>query len=403
MAEFVIKMVDERGHVLEQTENGFSETEVRDRFVQQGYLVYSVKPRGFVSGGKVSLPFGRRVKLDQFVIFNQQFLTLIRAGLPIVQALDLLSRRQRNEYFRSILLNVRDRVKGGELLSEAFEAQGVFPKIYSTTILAGERSGNLEEVLSRYLSFQRLALSFRKKLLSSLIYPAVLVVGVIALVTVLITFVVPQFAALYAELHAPLPWLTTIILWIGTGVRTWLPAIVAILAVIIVVFWRWSRSDAGAHQMDRAKIAMPVYGPIWLKYQVALFARMLSTLLSGGLPPVPALETAAESMQSRLMRRGISTATQAVREGRPLYRSLEDTTVFPEMAVEMIEVGESTGALPAMLTSVADFYEEDVQNAMAAAMSLVEPAILIFMGLVVGTVLISLYLPIFSIGAQMSG
>ncbi len=403
MAEFVIKMADERGHVLEQTENGFSETEVRDRFVQQGYLVYSVKPRGFVSGGKVSLPFGRRVKLDQFVIFNQQFLTLIRAGLPIVQALDLLSRRQRNEYFRSILLNVRDRVKGGELLSEAFEAQGVFPKIYSTTILAGERSGNLEEVLSRYLSFQRLALSFRKKLLSSLIYPAVLVVGVIALVTVLITFVVPQFAALYAELHAPLPWLTTIILWIGTGVRTWLPAIVAILAVIIVVFWRWSRSDAGAHQMDRAKIAMPVYGPIWLKYQVALFARMLSTLLSGGLPPVPALETAAESMQSRLMRRGISTATQAVREGRPLYRSLEDTTVFPEMAVEMIEVGESTGALPAMLTSVADFYEEDVQNAMAAAMSLVEPAILIFMGLVVGTVLISLYLPIFSIGAQMSG
>jgi len=399
MAEFVVRMADERGHVLEQTENGFSESEVRDRFAQQGYLVYWVKPRGLIAGGRIARPFGRKIKLDHFVVFNQQFVTLIHAGLPIVQALDLLARRQRNKYFQSVLENVRDRVKGGELLSQAFEAQGVFPKIYSTTILAGEKSGNLEEVLTRYLNFQRLGLSFRKKLLASLIYPAVLVIGVITLVTVLITFVVPQFAALYADLNAPLPAFTSAILWIGTGVRTWLPLIVVAVVALALLFWRWAKTETGARQLDRLKLAMPVAGAIWLKYQVALFARMLSTLLSGGLPPVPALETSADSMQSRLMRSGITTATQGVREGRPLYRSLEDTQVFPELSVEMIEVGESTGALPTMLNSVAEFYEEDVQNALSAAMSLIEPAILIFMGLVVGGVLISLYLPVFSIGA----
>jgi type IV pilus assembly protein PilC len=401
MAEFVIKMADERGHTLEQTENGFSEAEVRDRFENQGYLVYSVRPRGLLAGGKVASPFGRRIKLEQFVIFNQQFVTLIRAGLPIVQALDLLARRQRNEHFKSVLTNVRDRVKGGELLSDAFEAQGVFPKIYSTTILAGEKSGHLEEVLTRFLAFQRMGLSFRKKLLSSLIYPAVLVVGVLVLLTVLITFVVPNFAMLYKEIGVPLPAFTSMILWLGTGVRNWLPVIVPAIAGIVAMFWRWSKSDSGAHRLDRIKLGMPALGDIWIKYQIALFSRMLSTLLSGGLPLVPALDTAGASMQSRLMRDGILNSTQAVREGQPLSRSLQDTKVFTDLSVEMVEVGESTGALPTMLASVAEFYEEDVQTALAAVMSLIEPMILIVMGVIVGGILIALYLPIFSIGAQM--
>jgi type IV pilus assembly protein PilC len=401
MAEFVIKMADERGHTLEQTENGFSEAEVRDRFENQGYLVYSVKPRGLMAGGKVASPFRRRIKLEQFVIFNQQFVTLIRAGLPIVQALDLLARRQRNPYFKSVLTNVRDRAKGGELLSDAFEAQGVFPKIYSTTILAGEKSGHLEEVLTRFLSFQRMGLSFRKKLISSLIYPAVLVVGVLILLTVLITFVVPNFAMLYKEIGVPLPAFTSMILWLGTGVRTWLPLIVLVIAATGVLFWRWSRTDKGAHRLDRIKLAVPALGSIWIKYQIALFSRMLSTLLSGGLPLVPALDTAGASMQSRLMRDGILSSTQAVREGQPLSSSLQETKVFTELSVEMVEVGESTGALPTMLASVAEFYEEDVQTALAAVMSLIEPLILIVMGIIVGGILIALYLPIFSIGAQI--
>ncbi len=399
MADFLIKLADDRGNIFERTEAGYSESEVRDRFAQQGFLVYWVKPRGLITGGKFQVPGRRRVKLDQFVIFNQQFVTLIRAGLPIVQALDLLSRRQRNAFFRGLLENVRDRVRGGELLSDAFAAQGVFPRIYSTTILAGEKSGNLEETLTRFVNFQRLALSFRKKLLSSLIYPAVLVVAVFVLLGILVQFVIPQFASLYKEMNRPLPEMTQFTLAVLLTVRSYLPLIILAVAVAAVGLWRWSQTDSGGERIDRFKMGLVLFGNIWLRYQVAVFSRMLSTLLSGGLSLVPALETASQSMQSRLMARAIDSSRQKVREGQPLSRSLEETKVFPELSVEMIEVGESTGALPAMLTSVAEFYEEDVQNALTAAMSLVEPAILIFMGLVVGFILVSLYMPVFNIGA----
>jgi type IV pilus assembly protein PilC len=403
MADFVIKMADERGNVLEQTESGYSAGEVRDRYAGLGYLVYWVKPVGIFTGGKFRVPRRRKVNLEQFIIFNQQFMTLIRAGLPIVQALELLARRQRNPFFRTMLENVRDRVKGGELLSDAFEAQGVFPKIYSTTILAGEKSGNLEEVVGRYVGFQRLTLTFRKKLLSSLIYPAVLVVGVIILLVMLVTYVIPQFANLYHELDAPLPPLTQFTIAFATNIKTALPILVAVVALIGYGLWRWAKTPAGAEKFDRFKIDLPVFGNIWLRYQVAMFSRMMATLLQGGLPLVPALETASQSMQSRLMARGIQQSTQSVREGRPLSSSLEETKIFPELSVEMVEVGESTGALPVMLTSVAEFYEEDLQNALSAAMSLIEPLILIVMGLVVGFILISLYMPIFSVGANGIG
>jgi type IV pilus assembly protein PilC len=398
MAEYVVRMADERGHMLEQLENGGSEGEVRDRFAQQGFLVYSVKPKGAFAA-ELRLPQRRKIKQDQFLIFNQQFVTLIHAGLPIIQSIELLMKRQRNPFFRSVLQNVRERVKGGELLSEAFAAQHVFPKVYTTTLLAGEKSGNLEEVMGRYIAFQRLAVSFRKKLTASLVYPALLVGMLIVMMTFLITFVVPQFANLYRQLGADLPPLTTVMLAIGVNAKQYAPYVLLALVVAGFFLWRWMKSDAGATRTDRIKLGTPIVGPIWLKYQVAVFSRMLSTLLSGGLPLVPALETASESMQSRLISHGLDMATREVREGQALARGLEKSKIFPEMSVEMIEVGESTGALPAMLNSVAEFYEEDVQTALATAMALIEPVILIVMGVVVAFVLISLYLPIFSLGA----
>ncbi len=401
MAEFVIKMADERGHVLQQMENGTSANDVRDRFSQQGYLVYWVKPRGVLAGGEIRLPQRKRVRTDDFVVFNQQFVTLIRAGLPILTALDLLIRRQRQPYFRSLLENVRDRVRGGELLSDAFAAQGVFPRIYTTTLLAGEKSGNLEEVLNRYINFQRMAISFRKKLLASLIYPALLAVLVVVMLTFLLTYVIPQFATLYAAIGRPeaIPPITQIMLDLGLGFQHYFVFVIIGVAIVIVGLWQWRRSESGALALEEARMRLPVLGGVWLKYQVAVFARMLATLLSGGLPLVPALETAGASMQSRFMSSGISRATVRVREGQSLARGLEETETMPDLAVEMIEVGESTGALPAMLTSVAEFYEEDVQTALTAAMSLIEPAILIVMGVIVAFVLISLYLPIFTLGA----
>src|ERR1700761_9253255 len=276
MAEYLVKVADERGHIQEKSETGHSEAEVRERYAQAGYLVVGVKARG--GSGRVSLSFGRKVKPQQFLIFNQQFLTLIRAGLPIVQAIELLMRRQRNAYFAKVLEDVRDRVKSGALLSEAFEAQGIFPKIYTTTLLAGEKSGNLEEVIGRYISFQRLLLTFRKKLVASLIYPSILVVGVIVLFSMLITWVVPRFAALFQDLGSDLPAITKFVLTFGESAHNWAPWILIGLVAFVFLFVRWKNTDSGALRLDRFMLSLPVFGQIWMKSQVATFSRMLSTL-----------------------------------------------------------------------------------------------------------------------------
>jgi type IV pilus assembly protein PilC len=398
MAQFLIKVADEQGHLRQQVEHGYSEAEVHDRFTQQGYLVYWVKPRTLLSTGG---GFGRQGKLRQstFLIFNQQFLTLIKAGLPILTALDLLIKRQRDKTLLQLLENVRERVKGGELLSDSFAAQQVFPKMYTTTLLAGEKSGNMEEVLSRYIAYQRMVQTFRKKLLVSLVYPALLVSVVTVMLTFLITYVVPKFAELFDNMGAQLPAITAVMLSLGLDAQKygWVAALVVAAAMLLL--WRWKQSDRGAERIDKFLLSLPLLGEIRLKYQVANFSRILATLLQGGLPLVPAMETAGESMSSRQMVNGVNAAAERVKEGQSLAHSLEAQKLFPDLAVEMLEVGESTGALPAMLGSVAEFYEEDVQTALGAAMALIEPLILIVMAVFVGGILISLYMPIFTLGA----
>ena len=397
MAEFVVKVADDRGRVQQHVEQGISENEVRDRFSAQGYLVYWVKPQGLMAGG---LRRRKKLKQDTFLVFNQQFLTLIRAGLPILNSLELLIKRQKDEKLKTLLENVRDRVKGGELLSEAFAAQGVIPKIYTTTLMAGEKSGNIDEVLTRYVNFQRMAMTFRKKLFVSLIYPTLLVSVVLIMVTFLFTYVVPKFADLFNSLDAKLPEITVFMLNVGLNAQKYAPFILVGLVVGGIVLWKWKDTDRGADRIDRVILSIPLLGDIRIKHQVASFSRMLATLLQGGLPLVPAMETAGSAMSSRRILKGVMRAGTRVREGQGLAPSLEDQKIFPELAVEMIEVGESTGALPAMLNSVAEFYEEDVQTALGAAMALIEPLILIVMAIFVGGVLISLYLPIFTLGVK---
>src|ERR1700736_2431055 len=393
MTEFVIKLADERGRVMEQSHAAATAEELRARFTQAGYYVHSVKAKSMLGAGK------KKVKLETFLVFNQQFLTLIKAGLPTVGSLELLGRRQKNLDFPAQLEDVGARVKTGESISQAFEAQGGFPVVYTTTLLAGERSGNLEEVLQRFLDFQRVSLTFRKKLKASLIYPALLVVMVIGLFIFLITFVVPRFAQLYDQLGVHLPALTTFLLDLGRYAQSYGIYVGVVVAAVVFVVYRWTKTDAGATLIDKIRIATPVFGNVWLKYQVGLFSRTLSTLLTGGLPLVPSLETAARSIDSRQIASAVYKSVETVREGKGLATSLEQTKVFPELAIEMIEVGESTGALPGMLNSVAEFFEEDVQTNLTAAMSLIEPAILIVMGVVVVTILIALYAPIFQLSA----
>ncbi|HYL93038.1 MAG TPA: type II secretion system F family protein [Alphaproteobacteria bacterium] len=401
MAEFLIKLANERGHVLEQLESGISEKEVRERFAQQGYLVYSVKSQNAFS---LTNWFGRgrkRIKTDPFIVFNQQFVTLIKAGLPIMTSLELLGKRQKDPFFKTLLDNVRDRVKSGQLLSDAFAAHDAVPKVYTTTLLAGERSGNLEEVLARYVAFQKVTTAFRKKFFSSLWYPGLLLIALTVMLTFLITYVVPRFADLYNSMNADLPAITVFMLALGTTIQHYYPLIVIALAAAVVAVISWIRTDHGQRTLDAARFKVPLLGQIWMKYQVSMFSRTLSTLLSGGLPLVPSLQTACDSINSYKIARTVEQAAKRVQEGRSLSYSLEETQFFPELAIEMIEVGESTGALPGMLNSVAEFYEDDVQNALTAALQLIEPILLLFMGATVALVLISLYLPIFSLGSRI--
>lgn len=397
MAEFVIRMADERGHVQEQVQTAASADELRLRFTHAGYHVFSVKARGGLGMNR------RKVKLEPFLIFNQQFLTLVRAGLPILGSLEMLGKIQKNAAFSAQIADVCGRVKTGESLSAAFEAQHGIPVMYTTTLLAGERSGNLQEVLERYVSFQKVSLSLRKKLIGSLIYPGVLLTLVFGLMAFMFTVVVPQFAVLYDQMGSKLPTMTTMLLDFGKWLQHNILYIVGATALVLFSLYRYSITENGRDTIDGIRIKMPVFGKIWQKYQVALFSRTLSTLLTGGLPLIPSLETAARSIGSKRIAKAVFSSIETVREGKTLADSLSGTGVFPSLATEMITVGEQTGALPQMLNSVAEFFEEDVATALAAALALIEPAILIVMGIVVVIILISLYLPIFSLGSAGGG
>jgi type IV pilus assembly protein PilC len=398
MAEFVIKLADERGRVQEQVQTAATADELRARFIHAGYHVFSVRAKGGFAGLS-----RRKVKLEPFLIFNQQFLTLIRAGLPILGSLKMLGNIQKNAQFAAQLDDVSNRVKTGEALSAAFEAQSGFPIMYTTTLLAGERSGNLQEVLERYVSFQKVSLAFRKKLTTSLIYPALLMTLVIGLMIFLLAVVVPQFALLYDQMGSKLPAMTMGLLSFGKWLHANFLWLLLIALGIAAAVYRFSITERGKDFIDGFRVGLPVFGKIWLKYQVALFSRTLSTLLTGGLPLVPSLETAARAISSRRVSKAVYASISTVREGKSLAESLSNTRVFPSLATEMITVGEQTGALPQMLNSVAEFFEEDVSTALAAALALIEPAILIVMGVVVVFILISLYLPIFSLGQASGG
>lgn len=397
MADFVLRYADARGQMHEQVADAPTERDARERLSQQGFLVYSVRAKDLSSRISGRTTSRKKVNLEKFLIFNQQFVTLVRAGLPILKGLDLLADKLTDAKLGPYIRNVRDEVKTGTGLSDAFAHQGVFPPIYVSSVLAGEKSGALTEVLDRYIGYQRLTLALRKKLTASLIYPAVLICLVILLISFLVTYVVPNFAELYRSMNAKLPAPTEILIAVGTTARSYVLGGAAVLLLAIIGIYVWSRRDASQETIDAWKKGLPIFGSMWVKYQVAQFARVLGTLLTGGIPLVPALETAGRSLGTVLLRKALDRVAVLVREGKSLSEALTTTRMFPELAIDMMQVGESTGALPQMLTSVAEFYEEDVSTRMTAVLSMIEPAIMIFMGIFVAFVLVALYLPIFSL------
>lgn len=397
MAEYVCKVGDAAGRIFQQVESAQSEQEARQKLSDRGLLVLSVHSN-FNILSKLSVSGRTRaIRPDEFLIFNQQFNTLVKAGLPILKALDLLADRAAAPKLRPILQDVRQRVRDGALLSEAMAAQGSFPPVYVTVITAGERSGNLTGVLEQYISYLRVSTGFRSRLITTLIYPAVLVLTALGVVSYIVTYAMPQFAKLYQDLDVPLPHITQILLTIAVPLRQYFLVLLAVILGASIFLFLWTRSDRGAVAIDRIKPRIPYMGDIWLKAQIAQFVRTLSTLLTGGTPLVPALHTSSAAIGTKLISHSVDDAAERVREGKTLSISLGETHVFPPLALEMIEVGEASGALAPMLQSVAEFYEEEVNTSLQRTLTWIPIVILLVMAVVVGFILVALYLPLFSL------
>jgi type IV pilus assembly protein PilC len=397
MAQYVCKVGDTTGRIFQHLETAQSEVEVRQRLADRGFLVLSVKNDFNLAATFGSQRRQKKIKIGDFLIFNQQFNTLIKAGLPILKSLDLLAERAAAQSMRPILNDVRQRVRDGALLSEALTAQGSFPPVYVTAIAAGERSGSLSTVIDQYISYLRVSTGFRKGLTTALIYPTILVIAVIIILTYLITYAMPSFARLYLDLGIKLPAITQFMLDLATPLRTYFVVFLITAAALAAGIWFWTRSERGALAIDRIKPKIPVIGDIWLKAQIAQFVRTLATLLGGGTPLVAGLETSAQAIGSRLIATSVQKSAARVREGKTLHESLQETHLIPGLALEMIEVGEASGALAAMLTSVAEFYEEEVATRLQRTLIWISPAILLVMAVIIGFILISLYLPLFSL------
>ena len=396
MGEFVCRVADANGRVYSHVEAAGTQAEARQKLADRGLYVYSVEGRNSLISGIFQRKNNRQIGGSDFLILNQQFNTLIKAGLPILRALDLLTDRAATPRLRPIVAQIRDRVREGKSLSEAVNEAGVFSKVYSTAILAGEKSGNLSGVLDYYIAYQKVSTGVRKKILATLVYPVLLVTAATLVVSYLVAFVIPKFGLLYRDMGVELPAATKLLIAITVDYRVVILGAIAGAFIFVLGIFYWSRSDEGGAAFDRLKFRLPVIGDTSLKFQVAQFCRTLATLLTGGTPLVAGLQTAADSMDSTLLRTSITRATQMVREGDSLNTALAATQIMPALALDMIEVGESSGALAPMLTSVAEFYEDEVNIRLSAMVSLIEPTILVFMGLLVAFILISLYLPIFS-------
>ena len=398
--EFSCKYTKPTGEVVKAVLVGQNMNEVRHRLHEQGLLPISVRPRGW----SISLRPRKRqegIKSEDFIMFNQQFVALIKAGLPILRSLDLLKGRINNSLLRKHIEDVRERVHSGALLSEAMRAQRIFPAVYTASVFAGERSGNLVEVISRYVQYEKTILTVRKRFLNSLIYPAFLVVLSIVMVGVILTYVIPRFAELYSGLNTPLPVSTRVLIAVSNTIQSNLILIVPLLIGGIVVLKIWSGTGGGRHWVDEIKLKAPIVGNLWTMFSMAQLSRTLATLLQGGIPLVAALEVGREASGNRVIGNSIMETIVQVREGKSLSDSLERSGHFPDLALEMIRVGEQTGSLPEMLNHVADFYDEDVNIRSAALLSWVEPVILIFVAVFIAFILISLYMPIFSIRGSM--
>jgi type IV pilus assembly protein PilC len=395
--EFVCRIGTPSGEVVTRTIEGLNESELRQRLLSEGYRVFNVETSQVLDGVRVRKKGSRtiRIKVDDFLLFNQQFAALLKAGLPVLQSVQMLRQRSPNPKIRAILADVEGRIKAGSALSEAFAAQGeTFPRIYTASILAGERSGNLDDVLRRYVEYSKTIVALRRKIRGALTYPVILLVGAIGLISVLTTFVIPRFSSVYENMNADLPTITVLVVGFSTMIGEniyWLaPLIIAIIVGLVL----WRRTENGRRTMDRLLLKIPIIGELIKQMTTAQVSRSLATLLAGGITVIESFQIALQSVTNRELMRITEPALPKIREGKPFTDSLAAAGWVPELAIDMMGVGERSGSLREMLDEVASFYDAETEVKLGQLTTFIEPAILISMGVVVITILLAIYLPL---------
>ncbi len=395
--EFRCRLGTSGGQVIEGVYVAPSEADLRRELEDKGLHVLSLVPRGGMQGISIGR---RRIPRDEFLIFNQELATLLKAGMPLVQSLDILRQRLNNPVFKAVLDDVHEKVRGGAALSDAFTAHaGLFPAVYTASLVAGERSGSLDAVLRRFVTYSKVIDTVRKRTLSAMLYPAILTALAVVLVGIIVVKVVPAFSDFYAGFGQELPLVTRVIIAISDVVRGNLLLLAVLCTGGGVAFSAWVKRPGQRARFDRWVLRLPVVGAIAHKFATSQIARTLAALVGGGIPLVNALDTAATSTGNRYMGQELRVVAGRVREGRGFAATLLERQVMPDVAIKMIEVGESTGALQEMLTSLADFYDEDVETEVGRFVTLVEPVMLVFMGIVIAGVVLALYMPLFELSS----
>ena len=394
--EFRCRLGTAAGEIVEGNYIADSEARLRRELEEKGMYVLSLQRRAALSlsaGGR-----RQRVKRQEFLVFNQELATLLKAGMPLVQSLDILRQRVVNPTFKSVLDSVHDRVRSGSSLSDAFGEHGsMFPPVYSASLLAGERSGNLDAVIRRYVAYDKIIGAVKRRTLSALIYPAILVTMMVLLIGIIVLRVVPAFSEFYANFERELPLSTRIVVAVSDGVVSNLAFIAIGIVGAAVATMAWSRQPAQRARLDKWLLEIPWVGETTRKFYTSQLARMLATLLGGGIPLVNALEISVRSLSNRYLSRELDRVRVRVQEGQGFAAALRERTIFPDVAVKMVEVGEQTGALQEMLNSLAEFYDEEIETEVGRFITLVEPVLLVFMGIIIAIVVLALYMPLFEL------
>ena len=399
--EFRARLGTPGGEIIEGVYVAESEARLRRELEEKGLYVLSLHQRGSLTGLlSIGGPRRRRVRHQDLIIFNQELATLLKAGMPLVQSLDILRQRVSNPTFKGVLDTVYEKVKAGSALSDAFTEHGsMFPAVYSASLLAGERSGNLDAVIRRYVAYEKVIGAVRKRTIAALIYPAILVTMMIVLIGIIVLRVVPAFTEFYSNFGRTLPLSTRIVVSISNAVVGNLALLVLGLAAVIVGGWAWVHQPGQRARIDRMLLQIPWAGNTLRKFSTAQLARTLATLLGGGIPLVNALEIAVRAMSNRYLSKELDDVRLRVQEGDSFAHALLARGVVPDVAIKMVEVGESTGALQEMLNSLADFYDEEIETEVSRFITLVEPVLLVVMGVVIAVVVLALYMPLFELSS----